>query len=220
VTSVPKFLCDGPAGAKRTIALAHGAGRGWDSPSLEAIAGGLAKAGHRVVRFEFPYMVRCREEGTRRPPDRQPVLLETWKAVIDELGADGLVIGGKSMGGRMASLVADGCGVAGLVCLGYPFHPPAKPEKTRTEHLADLVTPTLMIQGDRDRFGTPDEVADYELSDSIQLDWMPDGDHDLVPRKKSGRTAEQNWSRAVERICSFISSSTSSHKQATEQRLG
>jgi predicted alpha/beta-hydrolase family hydrolase len=110
--------------------------------------------------------------------------------------------------------------VAGLVCLGYPFHPPAQPEKTRTEHLVDLVTPTLMIQGDRDRFGTPDEVAGYELSDSIQLDWMPDGDHDLVPRKKSGRTAEQNWSRAVERICSFIGSATNSHKQAPEQRLG
>ena len=184
--------------------LAHGAGRGWDSPSLAAIAGGLGRAGYRVVRFEFPYMLRRREEGTRRPPDRQPVLLETWRTVINELGPDGLVIGGKSMGGRMASLVADECGVAGLVCLGYPFHPPANPEKTRTEHLAALATPTLIVQGERDRFGTPDEVAGYVLSESIDVQWLPDGDHDLVPRKKSGRTAEENWTGAVEVILAFL----------------
>ena len=201
---VPELLCDGPPDAERTIVLAHGAGRGWDSPSLVAIAEGVARAGHQVVRFEFPYMVRRREDGTRRPPDRQPVLLETWCAVIDALGPDGLVIGGKSMGGRMASLVADECEVAGLVCLGYPFHPPAKPEKTRTEHLAGLVTPTLVVQGDRDRFGTPEEVAGYELSGSIHVHWIPDGDHDLVPRKRSGRTAEQNWVEATEEILGFL----------------
>jgi len=201
---VPELLCDGPSDAERTIVLAHGAGRGWDSPSLVAIAEGLVRAGHRVVRFEFPYMVRRREDGTRRPPDRQPVLLETWRAVIEALGPDGLVIGGKSMGGRMASLVADECGVAGLVCLGYPFHPPAKPEKLRTEHLAGLFTPTLIVQGDRDRFGTPGEVASYRLSEKIRVHWMPDGDHDLVPRKKSGRTAEENWAEAVDVILGFI----------------
>ncbi len=201
---VPELLCDGPSDAERTIVLAHGAGRGWDSPSLVAIAEGLARAGHRVVRFEFPYMVRRREDGTRRPPDRQPVLLETWRAVIEALGPDGLVIGGKSMGGRMASLVADECGVAGLVCLGYPFHPPAKPEKLRTEHLAGLFTPTLIVQGVRDRFGTPGEVAGYLLSEEIRVHWMPDGDHDLVPRKKSGRTAEENWAEAVDVILGFI----------------
>ena len=201
---VPELLCDGPSDAERTIVLAHGAGRGWDSPSLVAIAEGLARAGHRVVRFEFPYMVRRREDGTRRPPDRQPVLLETWRGVIEALGPDGLVIGGKSMGGRMASLVADECGVAGLVCLGYPFHPPAKPEKLRTEHLAGLFTPTLIVQGDRDRFGTPGEVASYRLSEKIRVHWMPDGDHDLVPRKKSGRTAEENWAEAVDVILGFI----------------
>ncbi len=201
---VPELLCDGPPDAEWTIVLAHGAGRGWDSPSLVAIAEGVARAGHQVVRFEFPYMVRRREDGTRRPPDRQPVLLETWRAVIDALGPDRLVIGGKSMGGRMASLVADECGVAGLVCLGYPFHPPAKPEKLRTEHLAGLSTPTLIVQGDRDRFGTPGEVAGYLLSEEIRVHWMPDGDHDLVPRKKSGRTAEENWAEAVDVILGFI----------------
>tara|TARA_B100000029_G_scaffold490984_1_gene550626 strand:- start:1211 stop:1777 length:567 start_codon:yes stop_codon:yes gene_type:complete len=180
--------------------LAHGAGRGWDSPALEAISLGLADRRFRVVRFEFPYMVRRGQDGTRRPPDRQPVLLETWHAVIDRLGSNGLLIGGKSMGGRMASLVADERKVAGLVCLGYPFHPPGKPEKLRTEHLADLETPTLILQGERDRFGTPDEVAAYDLSASIEVQWVADGDHDLVPRKRSGRTAEENWSEAAEAI--------------------
>ena len=200
----PRLHFDGPPRASRTIVLAHGAGRGLDTPALEAITVGLVARDIRVVRFEFPYMVRRREDGTRRPPDRQPVLLETWRAVIDELGSDGLVIGGKSMGGRMASLVADECEVAGLVCLGYPFHPPANPEKTRTEHLAGLVTPTLVVQGERDRFGTPGEVAGYELSGSIRIHWMPDGDHDLVPRKRSGRTAEQNWAEAADAILGFF----------------
>ena len=104
----------------------------------------------------------------------------------------------------MASLVADECEVAGRVCLGYPFHPPAKPEKTRTEHLAGLVTPTLVVQGDRDRFGTPEEVAGYELSGSIHVHWIPDGAHALVPRKRSGRTAEQNWAEAADEILGFL----------------
>ncbi|MBQ16229.1 MAG: alpha/beta hydrolase [Planctomycetaceae bacterium] len=197
---------DGPRRAVHTIVLAHGAGRGLDTPALVAISEGLAGRGIRVVRFEFPYMVQRRQDGTRRPPDRQPVLLDTWRTVIDELGADGLVIGGKSMGGRMASLVADECGVAGLVCLGYPFHPPARPEKTRTQHLADLQTPTLILQGERDRLGNRDDVAGYRLSPGIHVDWIPDGDHDLVPRKRSGRTAEENWDWAVESIAGFLDS--------------
>ena len=95
-------------------------------------------------------------------------------------------------------------GVAGLVCLGYPFHPPGRPEKTRTEHLADLRTPALILQGERDRFGTPGDVAGYELSASITVEWLPDGDHDLAPRKRSGRTLEQNWNDAVEAIAGFV----------------
>lgn len=184
--------------------LAHGAGAGMDVPALAAITAGLADRGLRVARFEFPYMLKRRETGRRRPPDRQPVLLETWRAVIGRLGPEGLVIGGKSMGGRMASLVADETGVAGLVCLGYPFHPPARPEKTRTDHLAGLKTPTLILQGDRDRLGTPEDVAGYTLSAAITVDWIPDGDHDLVPRKRSGRTAEENWAAAVAAIDEFV----------------
>ena len=189
------------------VLLAHGAGAGHDSPFMQTMAAGLAERGCRVGLFDFPYMQQARREGRRRPPSAMPKLIESWQEVIQLAGSQGasrLVIGGKSMGGRMASLVADECEVAGLVCLGYPFHPPANPEKTRTEHLAGLVTPTLVVQGERDRFGTPGEVAGYELSGSIRIHWMPDGDHDLVPRKRSGRTAEQNWAEAADAILGFF----------------
>ena len=145
-----------------------------------------------------------REDGKRRPPDRAPVLLETYLQVAADLGPENLVIGGKSMGGRIASMVADEAGVAGLVCLGYPFHPPGKPEKLRTEHLEGLKTPALILQGERDTFGRREEVDGYSLSKSIAVEFLPDGDHDLKPRKKSGRTREENWQDAVARMVGFV----------------
>jgi len=114
------------------------------------------------------------------------------------------VLGGKSMGGRMASLIADQTGAAGLVCLGYPFHPPGRPERLRTEHLAMLRTPTLICQGERDPFGRPDEVARYDLSHAIRLAWIPDGDHSFKPRKRSGRTWEANLDLAAAEVLGFL----------------
>jgi len=198
------FLFDGPESADKTIALAHGAGAPMDSDFMNFVAAGLAGGGLRVARFEFPYMVKRRADGKRRPPDRAPVLLETYLQVAAELGPGNLIIGGKSMGGRIASMVADEAGVAGLVCLGYPFHPPGKPEKLRTEHLAGLKTPALILQGERDPFGRREEVGGYGLSRSIVVDFLPDGDHDLKPRKKSGWTREENWQDAIARIVRFI----------------
>ncbi len=198
------LLTDGPEDATTTIVLAHGAGAGMESASMQAFADGLAGAGLRVVRFEFPYMARRRETGKRGGPDRPPVLLDTWRTVIDEQAGRRLIIGGKSMGGRIASMVADEAGVAGLVCLGYPFHPPGKPEKTRTAHLAELATPTLILQGTRDPFGRPDEVEGYTLSPSIRVVWVEDGDHSFKPRKSSGRTLEQNTTEAIARIAAFV----------------
>tara|TARA_R110002072_G_scaffold43702_22_gene122625 strand:- start:2513 stop:3127 length:615 start_codon:yes stop_codon:yes gene_type:complete len=198
------FLYNGPKTADKTVVLAHGAGAAMDSEFMEFFAAGLAEKGLRVARFEFPYMVRRREDGKRRPPDRAPVLLETYLAIAAELGPENLVVGGKSMGGRVASMIADEAGVAGLVCLGYPFHPPGKPEKLRTAHLADLKTPAMILQGERDPFGKRDEVAGYRLSKSIDVDFLPDGDHDLKPRKASGRTRAENWADAVHRMAAFI----------------
>ncbi|WP_336083515.1 alpha/beta family hydrolase [Thalassospira sp. CH_XMU1448-2] len=198
------FLFDGDANAKLTIALAHGAGAPMDSPFMNEMAVALAKGGLRVARFEFPYMAKRRLDGKKRGPDRAPVLIPFLGEVVSQLGGpEMLILGGKSMGGRMASMVADDLGVAGLVCLGYPFHPPGKPDNLRTEHLAKLVTPTLICHGTRDPFGSPDEVVGYDLSDAIRLHWVEDGEHDFKPRKSSGRTQSQNISDAASAISDF-----------------
>ena len=200
------LLLDGPANASATIALAHGAGAGRDTPFMSFFATELGQRGLRVARFEFPYMANRREGGKGGPPDREPVLRETWLRVVEVLGRDRLIIGGKSMGGRIASMVADEAGVAGLVCLGYPFHPVGKPDRLRVAHLETLKTPTLILQGERDPFGTREEVVGYKLSPAIQIRWLTDGDHSFKPRKASGQTERENWATAVEEITRFTAS--------------
>jgi predicted alpha/beta-hydrolase family hydrolase len=199
-----QLLFDGAADASRTIALAHGAGAGMDSPFLAFFAQGLGKRAFRVARFEFPYIAGKRATGKQKPPDREPVLRQTWRTVIEMLGPEGLVIGGKSMGGRIASLLADEAGVAGLVCLGYPFHPVGKPDTLRIEHLRSLETPTLIVQGERDPFGNRQEVARYRLSPAVRVAWMADGDHSFKPRKVSGRTEQQSWEAALGEVAAFL----------------
>jgi len=114
------------------------------------------------------------------------------------------VIGGKSMGGRIASMVADDATVLGVVCLGYPFHPPGKPEKTRTKHLETIRTPTLIVQGTHDSFGSPEDVRDYRLSPAIRIVWIEDGDHSFKPRARSGRTEGGNVDAAIALVAEFI----------------
>ncbi|MBY5554123.1 alpha/beta family hydrolase [Rhizobium leguminosarum] len=183
-----RFLLQGAQDARFTILLAHGAGAPMDSASMTAAANALAGVGFRVARFEFAYMAARRTSEGRKPPPRAETLNPEYEAAIAELGAsDALIIGGKSMGGRVASMVADDLyrrgKIAGLLCLGYPFHPPGQPEKLRTGHLTGLTTPALICQGTRDEFGTRDEVPGYDLSDTIEILWLEDGDHDLKPRK-------------------------------------
>ena len=203
---LPELLVTGSSRAARTIVLAHGAGAPMDSAFMNAFAEGLADRGLRIVRFEFPYMATRRSSDRRRPPDRAPVLLDVWRRVIDSIGAKGLVIGGKSMGGRIASLIADDAGVTGLVCLGYPFHPPGRPDRLRTAHLEAIQTKTLIVQGERDALGRKDEVSDYPLSSAIDIRWLPDGDHGFAPRKASGRTTEENWQAGIEAVDAFARS--------------
>lgn len=200
----PTFLFDGPDDAVLTLALAHGAGAPMDSPFMQAIAEGVAAKGYRVARFEFPYMAKRRDDGRKRPPDRADVLLTAWRDVAGRLGADRLAVGGKSLGGRMASMIADGAGVRGLVCLGYPFHPPGNPQNLRVEHLSTMRTPTLILQGERDPFGTPPEVSRYDLAPAIRVEWIADGDHSFTPRKSSGRTERQNRQDAIDRVAAFL----------------
>jgi predicted alpha/beta-hydrolase family hydrolase len=188
--------------------LAHGAGQGMDSPFMESMATLIAARGLRVVRFEFPYMQRMRQQGVRRPPDPAPRLIAAWHQVLDHLARSGqapdrVLIGGKSLGGRMASLVATERPVVGLVCLGYPFHPPGKPEQTRVEHLRDIQVPTLICQGTRDPFGMPDEVAGYGLGSAIRLVWIEDGEHSFMPGRSSGRTWEQNLNQAADAVAQW-----------------
>ena len=180
----PNFLIDGPDRAKHSILLAHGAGAPMDSQSMSATARALADAGFRVARFEFDYMASRRTSSSRKPPPRAETLKPEYVAAIAALKARGpLIIGGKSMGGRVASMIADEQHAAGLLCLGYPFHPVGKPTQLRTAHLAELKTPALIVQGTRDPFGTQGEVATYKLSKAISILWLEDGDHDLRPRK-------------------------------------
>lgn len=187
------FLLDGPAGAGQTVLLAHGAGAPMDSPAMTAISVALANAGLRAARFEFGYMA-ARRSGARRPPPRAETLIPEYRAAVAALGASRPVIGGKSMGGRVASMLADDLlaqgGASGLLCIGYPFHPPGRPAQHRAAHLETLRTPALIVQGTRDPFGTPAEVTAYPLSPSVELLWLEDGDHDLRPRRKvTGLTA-------------------------------
>lgn len=198
------FLIDGPPDAETTVALAHGAGLGFDAPFMNIIAVGLAEQGVRVVRFEFDYMAKRRHDGKRRPPDRMDRLMATWRDVIAEIETDRLVLAGKSMGGRIASMIADEVGAIRLVCLGYPFHPAGKPDRLRVDHLVALRTPTLILQGERDALGVKNEVEGYSLSDSIRIAWLPDGDHGFRPRKRSGRSETENLETAIAEMAAFV----------------
>lgn len=176
-----------------------------DTPWMNRMAKAIAERNIRVARFEFPYMAKRRSGEGGRAPDRQPVLLDAWRDVVRQLGGgEKLFIGGKSLGGRMASMVADEVHARGLICLGYPFHPPSQPEKTRTEHLATLRTPALIIQGTRDPFGTRDDVAKYQLSPSIRVEWIEDGDHSLKPHARSGMKESEAMAQAAAWIAAFV----------------
>ncbi|TBW59154.1 alpha/beta fold hydrolase [Marinobacter halodurans] len=179
----------------RTLLLAHGAGAPMDSPYMDLLAAGLAEQRIRVVRFEFEYMRKRREDGRKRPPPRAEKLEGEFSAVIDRhAGASGPVyIGGKSMGGRIASVLASRADdrIAGCVCFGYPFHPPGKADRWRTAHFNDFTVPVLINQGTRDPFGRKDEVQAHLTGDGpVVIHWLDDGEHDFRPRKSTGTTQE------------------------------
>jgi uncharacterized protein len=194
---------------KATIVLAPGAGASVGSPFMQEVAHALAGESIRVVRFDFPYMQDMKAGGRRGRPDPPAVLEETWFRVVEQVGAAGdLVIGGKSMGGRIASMIADRARVKGLVCLGYPFHPAGKPLSLRVAHLEGLKTPALILQGERDTLGSREEIAAFTLSPAIRIAYLADGDHSFKPRKSSGRTFEENFSQAMAEVVSFCLSSS------------
>lgn len=208
-----EILTDGPDNPRWHIVLAHGAGAGMRNPFMQTMATLLAERGAGVSRFEFQYMA-ARQAGGRKPPPKAEKLIGEYKAIVAQvrktLAGAPLIIGGKSMGGRVASMAADelseGGQIAGLVCLGYPFHPPGKPEQLRTAHLQGLKCPALTVQGERDPFGSRAEVEGYDLSKAISLVWAGDGDHDLGPRGGSGFTRKGNLTAAADAITAFAGS--------------
>lgn len=204
------FLFDGPEKASATILLAHGAGAPMDSAAMNAVTKALVATGLRIARFEFAYMASRRTDAGRKPPPRAEKAMGEYVAAVEALKAKGpLIIGGKSMGGRVASMVCDDLlakgKVAGLLCLGYPFHPVGKPEQLRTAHLVNLKTPALIVQGTRDPFGTREEVKTYKLSKQIEILWLEDGDHDLKPRKAvSGFSAADHLATMAKAVEAWV----------------
>jgi predicted alpha/beta-hydrolase family hydrolase len=203
----------GPENAGCRLILAHGAGAGITSPFLEKISELLAERKIAVTRFEFDYMSARRHGKARRPPPKAQSLADEYRDFLRGRLSQAryrppLVIGGKSLGGRVASLVADEFhqrkDVSGLVCFGYPFHPPRKPERLRIEHLEKLRCPTLIVQGERDPFGNRAEIEALNLSEVITFAWIGDGDHDFGPRSGSGFTREGNLAAAADAIAAFI----------------
>jgi uncharacterized protein len=207
------FLPLGPTDARWTLLLAHGAGAAMDSAFLNTMCAMLAEQGVATLRFEFAYMAARREGGKKRPPPKAELLMPEYTAAVAEararIGTSHLFIGGKSMGGRVASMIADNLWrqqhqISGLVCLGYPFHAPNTPDKMRTAQLASMTCPALIVQGTRDPFGTKAEVDALALSPCIEFHWADDGDHDLGPRGASGFTRKGNLAAAAEMIGTFV----------------
>lgn len=197
------------------LVLAHGAGAPADSPFMELLTAALSAQGVTTVRFEFPYMEKRRQDGKKRPPDRQPILLGHFRAVIEEAraGVDrqaGVFVGGKSMGGRMASILAAEPGiddsVRGAVCFGYPFHPPGKNDRWRTDHFQSLCRPIQIIQGTRDPFGRQAEVEarDLDALDNVNLAWLEGGDHDYRPLARQSESREDLIQQAAAMAARFM----------------
>jgi uncharacterized protein len=197
------------------LALAHGAGAGQRSPFMTGLAEAMRARGVTTVTFDFPYM-----QQRRRAPDRPPVLEAAWRAVVTAITAGGgsrdagrvpLVIGGKSMGGRIASHVLADPGhllpaVGGLVLLGYPLHPPGQPDRPRVAHLPNLATRTLVVQGSHDAFGTEDEVRQAFRAVPAPVEWLivPGGDHSFKVPRGAGQTANDVLQRVYDAVAAFV----------------
>lgn len=197
---------DGPRDASTVVVLAPGAGADMGAEFMQVFAEGLAARGLSVVRFNFAYA----EQG-RKSPDRQPVLEDTYRTVVEHVRTKfaprKLVLGGKSMGGRIAShIVASGTRADGLVFLGYPLHPPGRPDRIRDAHLYDVTVPMLFVEGTRDPFCPLDtlERVRTKITAPTDLYVVDDGDHSLKVRKSSGRSTPEAWGAAVETTADWI----------------
>lgn len=204
-------LIDRPLQPIARVLLAHGAGAAMDSDYLQQLAAELLQLGIEVWRFNFGYMAKT-VAGAKQPPSKMPVLLQEMAGLIEMLPEDlPLFIGGKSMGGRVATLLASDAAqlpshVRGVLVFGYPFCPPTKKQlgiAARTLHFAQLQRPVLILQGDRDAFGTPADVADSGWP-LLDIRWLPGGDHDLKTLRRHGSTQAQLLAEAAKLAAHFI----------------
>ena len=196
------FLQNGPETAPITLLFTHGAGAGMDSDFMDAIADGVGRAGIRVLRFEFPYMSKQREAGRKYPPNPLAVLQAHFRLALENVEGP-VVVAGKSMGGRVATTIVEESSARGCVVLGYPFHPPGKPDSLRIEHLNVITKPLLILQGTKDAFGKQSEFSSDWIPSHASIQWMQDGDHSFKTAKKSTSTLEANISAAVQSIVEF-----------------
>ncbi len=196
-------------GADRAVLLAHGAGADMHAAALTTVADALAAAKIPSLRFNFPY-----KAAGRRSPDRPPVLEAAVREAAQELATrakvpvDRLVLGGRSMGGRIGSMVAAQDGALGVALLGYPLHPPGKADRLRVEHFPELTMPVLFVSGTRDAFGTPDELQRHakKITGRVTFHWIDTGDHGFKPLKSSGLTPAVALAGAAEAVVDFVAS--------------
>lgn len=185
------------------LLLTHGAGLPSDSPWMKLLADKLGSFGIAVERFDFDYMTRSKAEGRRRPPPRAERLVEEFAGKAKRFQGQKIYLSGKSLGGRVAALLACEMKVAGVIAFGYPFHPPGKPENLRVRHFPQVQCPVLICQGTRDPFGTFPEVEALELPSHFKVQWLPDGNHDLRPPKRSTATFQGNLELAAQATAEF-----------------
>lgn len=206
------WLMTGPVKRQTHYILAHGAGAGMTSPFLTRVAQLLDEGGATVHRFEFGYMAARTAEGGRRPAPRAETLVDEYLAAIVRCRARigpraRLFIGGKSMGGRIACIASASAGdmkISGVAVLGFPLMPPGKPHALRARVIENLSMPALIVQGTRDAFGGAEAFAELRMPAHVRLHWIADGDHDLKPRKISGRTHDETLQDAAEALLGFF----------------
>ncbi|MDQ1386392.1 MAG: uncharacterized protein QOG65_3771 [Actinomycetota bacterium] len=194
-------------GADRAVLLAHGAGADMNAATLTTVADALAAAGIPSLRFNFPY-----KAAGRRGPDRPPVLEAALREAVSELASrakvppERVVLGGRSMGGRIGSIVAADDGALGLVLLGYPLHPPGRPAQLRIEHFPRLRMPALFVSGTRDAFGSPEELRreTKKVKGPVSFFWVESGDHGFKPLKSSGLRVDAVLADVAAAVVDFV----------------
>ncbi|WP_395174365.1 alpha/beta family hydrolase [Roseibium alexandrii] len=194
-----------------TLLLAHGAGAPMDSTFMEKLAGALAENRIASARFEFAYMAGRRTGGPKKPPPKADKLIGEFQTALQKLMSEAegpLLVGGKSMGGRVAAMLSGGGSlpsrVKGVGCFGYPFHPTGKPDvEWRLSPLQEAKRPVIILQGDRDPFGNQSEIAEITLPTSVTLTYLEDGNHDFGPRGKSPATLDGNINAAAQAVAEF-----------------